>query len=74
MKKRSFSYSAVLVTFHFLSLWHIRPYIFKSLICMFGKVTLGIAKNVELLPFKNGEDNSVSASTIDRGLTPLILT
>jgi len=28
--------------------------------------------NVELPPFKNGEHNSESASTIDRVITPLI--
>ena len=27
------------------------------------------AMNTELPPFKNGEDNSESASTLDRGLT-----
>jgi len=29
--------------------------------------------NVKLPPFKNGEHNSESASTIDRVITPLIL-
>ena len=37
-----------------------------------GKRPLAIAAtNVELPPFKNGEHNSESASTIDHGVTPL---
>jgi len=39
-----------------------------------GKIPLAIAlMNAELPPFKNGEDSSESASTLDRGLTPLPL-
>jgi len=42
------------------------------LVC--GKRPLAItAMNAELLPFKNGEHNSESASTIDRVIAPLMI-